>query len=952
MVKLTDWARWATAALAAAFAAHSSAQCEDQWLPGTAGATMFNNLYELANWDPDGSGPLAPQLILGGDFPSAGELPAANIARWDSAAWQPLGSGVDGPVKAITSWDGDGPGPAPPVLIAGGDFLQAGGLPASRIALWDGEAWHPLGPGLDNTVLALISWDPDADGPESPLLIAAGTFLNAGSTPVSRIAAWDGASWNALGPGLSGGTTPVVRALATVDNVLYAGGNFLFAGAATANHIAAWDGATWHPLGPGLIASSTSPGVTSMTAWDPDGTGPLGPDLIVVGGFNFMAAGSLASRAARWNGTSWAAFGSLLYNDPMDVTVADFDGPGPLAHRPVVVGRFPRGVSSWSDAVLSWNGSNWESMDAGDQVSLNVVYAASVLDPDGDGPRPPQLAVAGSFTSLGSSPIDNIARWDNGQWLGFGSSTADLGDVISTLRIADPDAGGPMSVQVIAGGRFNRAGGELCDGIARWDGLEWHAFTPPLSYRDASVACMTEWDPDGPGPERSLLVIGGDFPNAGSTTVNNIAAWDGSAWRALSTGITGTGAAVYALASWDPDGPGPQNPLLVAGGQFSTAGGVAARSIAAWNGTNWMPFGPGMHREVYTLFSWDRDAGGPETPTLLAGGWFTVIGTTINNMAYWDGQSWSQMGTPLSWVQDVKELDLDGPGPASPQLFAATGVGSPTGTIQRWDGLDWTQIASMAGPVLEMTVWDADGHGPGPGSLVAIGNFTSIDGVPISRIARWDGAAWFPFGAGLTGPSGTQGACLTTWDPDGPGPLAEQLLAGGNFQRAGDVLSQDLAKWGPAAPWLVHQPVSTSAQLGEMASFSVTLGGGHEVRGPASFRWRQSGVPIFDGPTPDGSLVSGAATPTLFIVNAQASDAGDYDCVITTDCGSALSNPASMTVSGCPVDFNGDGVIDFSDYLEFLNLFDALDPRADLNGDGVIDFADYLEFLNHYDAGC
>ncbi|MCC6675673.1 MAG: hypothetical protein IT436_00890 [Phycisphaerales bacterium] len=54
----------------------------------------------------------------------------------------------------------------------------------------------------------------------------------------------------------------------------------------------------------------------------------------------------------------------------------------------------------------------------------------------------------------------------------------------------------------------------------------------------------------------------------------------------------------------------------------------------------------------------------------------------------------------------------------------------------------------------------------------------------------------------------------------------------------------------------------------------------------------------------------------------------------------------------CRADFTGDGVVDFADYLDFLNLYDSLDPRADLSGDGVVDFADYLEFLNFYDAGC
>ncbi|MCC6675595.1 MAG: CHRD domain-containing protein [Phycisphaerales bacterium] len=62
-------------------------------------------------------------------------------------------------------------------------------------------------------------------------------------------------------------------------------------------------------------------------------------------------------------------------------------------------------------------------------------------------------------------------------------------------------------------------------------------------------------------------------------------------------------------------------------------------------------------------------------------------------------------------------------------------------------------------------------------------------------------------------------------------------------------------------------------------------------------------------------------------------------------------NFASLLPS-CPADLNCDGLVDFADYLEFLNLYDAGDLRVDYNGDGLVDFADYLEFLNFYDAGC
>jgi len=59
-----------------------------------------------------------------------------------------------------------------------------------------------------------------------------------------------------------------------------------------------------------------------------------------------------------------------------------------------------------------------------------------------------------------------------------------------------------------------------------------------------------------------------------------------------------------------------------------------------------------------------------------------------------------------------------------------------------------------------------------------------------------------------------------------------------------------------------------------------------------------------------------------------------------------------VSVIDCPADLNGDGQVDFADYLEFLNLYEQQDPRVDFNGDEQVDFADYLEFLNLYDEGC
>ncbi|MBM4109344.1 MAG: hypothetical protein FJ255_11160 [Phycisphaerae bacterium] len=55
---------------------------------------------------------------------------------------------------------------------------------------------------------------------------------------------------------------------------------------------------------------------------------------------------------------------------------------------------------------------------------------------------------------------------------------------------------------------------------------------------------------------------------------------------------------------------------------------------------------------------------------------------------------------------------------------------------------------------------------------------------------------------------------------------------------------------------------------------------------------------------------------------------------------------------GCEQDINQDGVVDFNDFLDYLNLFNAANPRADINLDGVVDFNDLLEFLNLFNGPC
>ena len=67
--------------------------------------------------------------------------------------------------------------------------------------------------------------------------------------------------------------------------------------------------------------------------------------------------------------------------------------------------------------------------------------------------------------------------------------------------------------------------------------------------------------------------------------------------------------------------------------------------------------------------------------------------------------------------------------------------------------------------------------------------------------------------------------------------------------------------------------------------------------------------------------------------------------------GSAAFNMVEFEIP-CIADFNGDGTIDFFDYLDFADLFSSGAPAADFNCDGTIDFFDYLDFVDAFSIGC
>jgi trimeric autotransporter adhesin len=419
-----------------------------------------------------------------------------------------------------------------------------------------------------------------------------------------------------------------------------------------------------------------------------------------------------------------------------------------------------------------------------------AVYSFGVFD-DGSGSGP-ALHVGGIFKSAGGvGNVNRVARWDGAAWSALGSGVSNPAITfpgVGNFAVFDDGSGDVLYVV----GSFTSAGGIAVPGMARWDGTSW---SPPVSPSPVAANALLVFD-DGSGP---ALYAGGTL--LGGPPAGGVARWDGSTWTLLGTGMTADilePAFVSTLAAFD-DGSG-SGPKLHAGGAFTAAGGVPAKHIAKWNGSSWSALGSGvsgsLSPRVEALEVFDDGSGAG--PALYAGGSFTTAGgLTANNLARWNGTSWSTLaggvvntgpgGSPF--VRALSVFD-DGSGAA---LYAGglfTKAGSvPAERIAKWSGSGWSALGSgSAGPSFPHVV-ALKVHDDGSGSRLFVGGpFASAGGVAARNIATWSAAGWSAMpGGGLDG----RATCVAEFD-EGGGPL---LFVGGEFTHAGSLPVNRIARW-------------------------------------------------------------------------------------------------------------------------------------------------------------
>lgn len=230
-----------------------------------------------------------------------------------------------------------------------------------------------------------------------------------------------------------------------------------------------------------------------------------------------------------------------------------------------------------------------------------------------------------------------------------------------------------------------------------WDGSFGTAGAAPGAVMDLVT--------DGEG----RVYLAGSFLTAGGQPSPTIAMWDGNRWHPL--GTDSSPGIVLALAV-TPDG------TLYAGGQFTEIRGVAAKGIAMWDGSSWAQVGSGLDNLIETSFGTNEWVAamevGPDGTLYVGGGFTSINGVSVNNIAQFDGTTWSAMGNGINGNAPTFGGGVQTISVVGPDMIYAGGKFGETNThgeffetVKFWNGATWQTRAHLTGPIIDI-VFDSD----------------------------------------------------------------------------------------------------------------------------------------------------------------------------------------------------------------------------------------------------
>lgn len=284
-------------------------------------------------------------------------------------------------------------------------------------------------------------------------------------------------------------------------------------------------------------------------------------ELYATGFFNTIC-GTSCDHVAKYDGTTWQAVGNGFPNAGHALATIDGLLYG-VAYQPEI-------DSNW---VYQFDGTDFIKLGEGTYLTTAVAGFSqtnnlyNVIGYDNS------IVACGEFDRVGSKHISGIMIWNGTEWDSLGSGLS--GNINGTAPVMYPHDLCVYDTDLIVSGNFQSAGGQTVNGIARWDGTEWHAMGQGFNSVVYAV-----------GVYNGELYAGGDFTMSGTTHINYIAKWDGTDWidpgfsffYSNTLGYT----FIHTLKELD-------NRLVIAGGFDRAVFGsdtMSCQAVVAYNGTS------------------------------------------------------------------------------------------------------------------------------------------------------------------------------------------------------------------------------------------------------------------------------------------------------------------------------------------------------------------------------
>jgi len=278
------------------------------------------------------------------------------------------------------------------------------------------------------------------------------------------------------------------------------------------------------------------------------------------------------------------------------------------------------------------------------------------------------------------------------------------------------------------GGGFIKSGIDSMNNCGSWNNSAYSSMGMPGAFgTNDTVLCFTMF--------HGNLYVGGIFLKAGGVTVNGVAMWDGSMWHAVGNGFD---VSVHSLAVY--------NDSLYAGGDFLNSGSTPTSHIAKWNGVQWKQVAGGINDDVDAMYVWNNE--------LYISGDFTQAGGTVNanHICKWNDIAYSALGTGMTYSMGGMLPMVHAMCAYNGSLYAGGMFDQAGGTsmnnLAKWNGSTWSSIgnvgASMGSDIVSSLCVYA-------GQLYIGGAFSTFGALPVSNIGVWNGATRSTIGSGMNG---------------------------------------------------------------------------------------------------------------------------------------------------------------------------------------------------------